>query len=71
MASTPKFVNHYQVLRISSTATEAEIKKAFHKQSLLTHPDKMGNTPKNHAAFCAVNEAHRILSDPKLKRDYD
>ncbi|KAK3365538.1 hypothetical protein B0T24DRAFT_392324 [Lasiosphaeria ovina] len=71
MASHPKFVNHYQVLRISSTATQAEIKKAFHKQSLLTHPDKMGNTPENHAAFCAVNEAHRILSDPNLKRDYD
>lgn len=32
----------YEILSIEKTATDSEIKKAYRKQSLLTHPDKNG-----------------------------
>ena len=32
----------YEILSIEKTATDNEIKKAYRKQSLLTHPDKNG-----------------------------
>lgn len=32
----------YEILSISKTANDGEIKKAYRKQSLLTHPDKNG-----------------------------
>ena len=32
----------YEILAIEKTATESEIKKAYRKLSLLTHPDKNG-----------------------------
>lgn len=32
----------YEILSLEKTATDNEIKKAYRKQSLLTHPDKNG-----------------------------
>lgn len=32
----------YEILALEKTATDAEIKKAYRKLSLLTHPDKNG-----------------------------
>lgn len=32
----------YEILSIEKSATENEVKKAYRKQSLLTHPDKNG-----------------------------
>lgn len=32
----------YEILSVERTATDSEIKKAYRKQSLLTHPDKNG-----------------------------
>lgn len=33
---------YYEILSLEKTATDGEIKKAYRKQSLLTHPDKNG-----------------------------
>lgn len=33
---------YYEILSIERTAADGEIKKAYRKQSLLTHPDKNG-----------------------------
>lgn len=34
---------YYEILSVEKTATDVEIKKAYRKQSLLTHPDKNGH----------------------------
>jgi DnaJ family protein B protein 12 len=56
--------------QVKTTVTEAEIKKAYRKLSLLTHPDKNGH---EHAdeAFKMVSRAFGILGDSEKKTKYD
>ena len=61
----------YEILGISKSATEAEIKKAYRKKAIEFHPDK---NPGNAAAeenFKTAAEAYEILSDPQKKAKYD
>lgn len=63
----------YDILALESvktTCTEADIKKAYRKQSLLTHPDKNGH---EHAdeAFKMVSRAFGILGDKEKREKYD
>ena len=60
-------MNPYDVLGVSKTASENEIKKAYRKKALRYHPDKGGNESK----FREVNEAYDILSDEDKKHRYD
>lgn len=55
---------------VKATVTESEIKKAYRKLSLLTHPDKNGH---EHAdeAFKMVSRAFGVLSDKDKKAKYD
>jgi DnaJ family protein C protein 9 len=57
----------YEILGISKTATEDEIKKGYRKQALKMHPDK-GGEPK---MFQALSVVHSILSDPEKRKLYD
>lgn len=63
----------YDILGIEtvrSTCTDSDIKKAYRKQSLLTHPDKNGH---EHAdeAFKMVSRAFGILGDKEKREKYD
>jgi len=63
----------YDILGLESvktTVTDSEIKKAYRKLSLLTHPDKNGH---KHAdeAFKMVSRAFGVLSDKDKKAKYD
>jgi len=60
----------YEILSVEKTATEAEIKKAYRKISLLTHPDKNGYDGADEA-FKMVSRAFQILSDADKKSKYD
>ncbi|KAI8692566.1 J domain-containing protein [Fusarium sp. Ph1] len=55
---------------VKSTCTEAEIKKAYRRQSLLTHPDKNGH-PHADEAFKMVSRAFGILGDKEKKEKFD
>jgi len=57
----------YEILEIQKSCTDAEVKKAYRKQSLLTHPDKNGHEFADEA-FKMVSRAFSILGD-KEKRD--
>ena len=59
--------DYYKILGISKTANEAEIKKAYRKESLKHHPDKGGDEEK----FKLCSEAYNILSDETKRRRYD
>lgn len=57
--------NYYEILWISPSATETEIKSAFRKQARLAHPDRGGKS------FVEVNEAYQVLSDLGKRSEYD
>ncbi|KAF0698186.1 Aste57867_11171 [Aphanomyces stellatus] len=61
---------HYDVLGVTSTADENEIKKAYRKLALKLHPDK-NSAPGAEDAFKAVGKAFTILSDDQKRADYD
>ncbi|KAL9115398.1 MAG: hypothetical protein Q9227_000719 [Pyrenula ochraceoflavens] len=60
----------YEILAIEKTASDGEIKKAYRKLSLLTHPDKNGYDGADEA-FKMVSRAFQVLSDPDKKSRFD
>ena len=57
----------YEVLGVDQKATQDEIKKAFRKLAIQTHPDKGGDPEK----FKEVNAAYEVLSKPEKREIYD
>jgi curved DNA-binding protein CbpA len=75
MSSPDKaFVDHYDVLGITRTATPEDIKHAFRKCALKYHPDKKSSEEEKTRAtpiFHAVREAYEVLFDPDKRKKYD
>ncbi|MCS6834346.1 MAG: DnaJ domain-containing protein, partial [Flammeovirgaceae bacterium] len=55
-------MNYYQLLKVSSNASEEEIKAAYRKLAFQYHPDKNPGNPQAEEYFKLVNEAYRVLS---------
>lgn len=62
--------DHYQILEVSPTATQAEIKQAYRRLAKLFHPDSNLHTS-NHDQIAQVNAAYEVLGDPQNRRSYD
>ncbi|RMD44233.1 hypothetical protein DV735_g923, partial [Chaetothyriales sp. CBS 134920] len=62
---------YYDVLGVKPDATELEIKKAYRKLAITTHPDKNPGDASAHERFQAVGEAYQILSNKELRAAYD
>lgn len=60
----------YEILGLEKTCSDTEIKKAYRKLSLLTHPDKNGYDGADEA-FKLVSHAFQVLSDADKKQKYD
>jgi molecular chaperone DnaJ len=63
--------DYYEVLGVSRTATDEELKKAYRKLALKFHPDR---NPGDHAAeerFKELAEAYQVLSDGERRGLYD
>lgn len=60
-------MDYYEVLGITKSASQEEIKKAFHKLAHKYHPDKGGDSAK----FKEINEAYQVLSDAQKRQQYD
>jgi curved DNA-binding protein len=65
------FVDYYQTLGISKTATEGEIKKAYRKLARKFHPDVNPNDKEANKKFQQINEANEVLSDAEKRKKYD
>lgn len=63
--------DYYEILGISKTATEIEIKKAYRKRAIENHPDKNPGDKAAEERFKEAAEAYEILSDPNKKARYD
>src|SRR3989344_2874673 len=60
-------MDYYEILGILKTASQEEVKKAFHKLAHKYHPDKGGDEKK----FKEINEAYQVLSDAQKRQQYD
>jgi DnaJ-class molecular chaperone len=60
--------DYYNILGVNRDASEDDIKRAFRKLALKTHPDKNGG---DDTEFKKINLAYETLSDPKKKELYD
>ncbi|MER2996431.1 molecular chaperone DnaJ [Pontibacter populi] len=63
--------DYYEVLEVSKSATQDEIKKAYRKLAIKYHPDK---NPDDHTAedkFKEAAEAYEVLSDQQKRQRYD
>ncbi|CAJ1415520.1 unnamed protein product [Effrenium voratum] len=58
---------HYAALKLPSTASSAEIRKAYLALAQQLHPDRGGRL----ASFQEVQEAYHVLGDPERRRIYD
>ncbi|TVY19496.1 putative J domain-containing protein [Lachnellula arida] len=62
---------YYDALGVKPDATELEIKKAYRKLAIVTHPDKNPGDDTAHAKFQAIGEAYQVLSNTDLRKQYD
>jgi len=65
--------NYYEILKISSKASNAEIKSAYRRLARKHHPDVNGGAGEEKAAheFARIAKAYEILGNPQARADYD
>ncbi|KAI0295738.1 hypothetical protein BC826DRAFT_1104138 [Russula brevipes] len=63
--------NAYEIVGVSSDATEADIKKAFRQRSLKTHPDRNPHLKDAARLFHELTQAHELLLDPLRRMALD
>ena len=61
----------YEVLGVSKSASESEIKKAYRKLALQYHPDKNQGDKRSEEQFKRIADAYSVLGDANKKKKYD
>ena len=64
-------MDFYEVLQVSRTATDQELKASYRKLAMQYHPDRNPNNPQAEEKFKACSEAYQVLSDPDKRAAYD
>ena len=63
--------DYYEVLGISKSATDDEIKKAYRKIAIKYHPDRNPGNKEAEEKFKEAAEAYDVLHDPQKRQQYD
>ena len=64
--------DYYEVLGVTRTCDEDELKRAYRKLALKFHPDKNPDTRvEAEERFKEISQAYQILSDPQRRAQYD
>lgn len=68
--------NYYEHLGVTKTATQEEIRKAFRRQAILFHPDRLASkSPQEQAEgmtkFKKVQQSYEVLSNEQRRKEYD
>lgn len=68
--------SYYNMLGVEKDASQEELKRAYKRQSLQMHPDKLAQkgqkvTAEDQTRFTRMKEAYEVLSDPHKRETYD
>ncbi len=63
--------DYYEILGVSKTATDEEIKKAYRKKAIQYHPDKNPGNKESEEHFKEAAEAYEVLSHNEKRQRYD
>lgn len=63
--------DYYEVLGVSKSASDADIKKAYRKLAKQYHPDINPGNKEAEAKFKEINEAYEVLGDAQKRAQYD
>ena len=55
--------DYYEVLSVTRTATEEEVKRSYRKLAVKYHPDKNPDDPHSEEKFKELGEAYDVLID--------
>ncbi|NLE74690.1 MAG: molecular chaperone DnaJ [Actinobacteria bacterium] len=69
MATTTQ--DYYEILGVSKTAGQDEIKKAYRKLARKYHPDTNPDDPRAEERFKEITTAYEVLSNPEKRKQYD
>ncbi|KAF7975201.1 hypothetical protein HWV62_10270 [Athelia sp. TMB] len=64
-------VDYYGLLSVSRDASPAEIKAAYHRALLISHPDKQTRQTSAPFDITLIKEAYATLADPNTRSKYD
>lgn len=66
-----ELADHYAALDVAQAATEEEVRKAYHRTALDTHPDKWPGDEVKAERFRRAADAWAVLSNPSTRAAYD
>uniref|UniRef100_A0A665VAE4 DnaJ homolog subfamily C member 30, mitochondrial n=1 Tax=Echeneis naucrates TaxID=173247 RepID=A0A665VAE4_ECHNA len=66
-----RVTGYYELLEVLPSATQAQIKTAYYKQSFAYHPDRNAGSGEATVRFSEISEAYSVLGNKALRKKYD